>query len=62
MLDRFDHRNLNVEVPHFQDVQPTTENIARYLFATLGPRVPRGRLVAVTVEEDEFLSATSRGE
>jgi 6-pyruvoyltetrahydropterin/6-carboxytetrahydropterin synthase len=58
ILDRFDHRNINVEVPHFQDVMPTTENLACYLFDTLAPKISPGRLVAVTMEEDEFLSAT----
>jgi 6-pyruvoyltetrahydropterin/6-carboxytetrahydropterin synthase len=60
VLDRFDHKNINVEVPHFRDVMPTTENLARYVFATLAPAIPRGRLVAVTLQEDEFLSATCR--
>jgi 6-pyruvoyltetrahydropterin/6-carboxytetrahydropterin synthase len=58
VLDRFDHRNINVDVPHFRDVMPTTENLARYLFALLAPRIATGRLVSVTMEEDEFLSAT----
>src|SRR5262249_25922326 len=58
ILDRFDHRNINVEVPHFKTVMPTTENLAQYLFDMLAPRISPGRLVAVTMEEDEFLSAT----
>ncbi len=28
VVDAFDHRNLNVEVPAFADVVPTTENLA----------------------------------
>jgi 6-pyruvoyltetrahydropterin/6-carboxytetrahydropterin synthase len=58
ILDRLDHRNINVEVPYFKSVQPTTENLARYLFETLFRRIPRGMLVSVTMEEDEFLAAT----
>jgi 6-pyruvoyltetrahydropterin/6-carboxytetrahydropterin synthase len=27
-----DHRHLNHEIPYFQDVVPTTENLAAYLF------------------------------
>lgn len=60
VLDRFDHRNLNVEVPHFGRVMPTTENLARYVFDTLAPRIAPGRLVSVKMDEDEFLSATCR--
>jgi 6-pyruvoyltetrahydropterin/6-carboxytetrahydropterin synthase len=60
ILDRFDHKNINAEVAHFRTVMPTTENLARYVFETLAPRIPRGRLVQVTLQEDEFLSATCR--
>ena len=60
VLDRFDHKNINVEVPHFRTAMPTTENLARYLFETLASRLPQGRLIALTMEEDEFLSATCR--
>ncbi len=62
ILARFDHRNINAEIAHFARVQPTTENIAAYIFQVLQARLPRGRLVAVTVQEDEFLSATCRGD
>lgn len=62
ILDRFDHRNINAEVPHFRAVMPTTENLARYVFDTLAPRIPRGRLVLVRMDEDEFLSATCRAD
>ena len=58
VLDKLDHRNINVEVPYFKSVLPTTENLARYLFDTLARRIPRGTLVSVTMEEDEFLAAT----
>ena len=62
ILDRFDHRNINVEVPYFRSVMPTTENLARYLFDTLASRMASGRLAAVTIDEDEFLSATCSAE
>ena len=28
VLDAFDHRNLNAEIPRFSDVVPTSENLA----------------------------------
>lgn len=60
IITPFDHHNLNVEVAHFARTIPTTENIAQYVFDALRTRLPRGRLAAITVIEDEFLSATVR--
>jgi 6-pyruvoyltetrahydropterin/6-carboxytetrahydropterin synthase len=63
--DRFDHRNINLDVPEFAEGQlvPTGENLARFIFEqvqrALGDAV---RVVRVTVAEDETLSATVEGE
>jgi 6-pyruvoyltetrahydropterin/6-carboxytetrahydropterin synthase len=62
--DRFDHRNINTDVPEFADgaLVPTGENLARFIFervqAALGTSAT---VVEVTVAEDESLSATFRG-
>jgi 6-pyruvoyltetrahydropterin/6-carboxytetrahydropterin synthase len=32
IIDKFDHKYLNVDTPYFTDEIPTTENIARVLF------------------------------
>ena len=63
--DRFDHRNINVDVPEFADGRliPTGEELARFIFA----RVQLGlgdvaRVVDVTVAEDATLRASFRGE
>ena len=42
-LSRFDHCNLN-ELPEFQEVNPTTENIARILWESLSEKVGTGNL------------------
>ena len=60
VVGAFDHRNINAQVPYFRNVIPTTENLVSYVFDVLHARLPRGRLAAVTLEEDEFLSATCR--
>lgn len=60
VLTPFDHHNLNIEVPHFATVMPTTENMAQFVLETLAAKLPRGRLASVTIVEDEFLSATAR--
>ena len=59
VVKRFDHRNINLDVPEFGDggLIPTGENLARFIFervqAALGPI----RLASVQIDEDETLSA-----
>lgn len=58
---RFDHANINLDVPEFGDggLMPTGENLARFICervqAALGNAA---RVVRVTVAEDASLSAT----
>ena len=62
--NRFDHRNINVEVPEFADgvMVPTGENLARFIFDKVAARLPDGnRVTSVTVAEDATLSATYTG-
>ncbi|MCC8190606.1 MAG: 6-carboxytetrahydropterin synthase QueD [Planctomycetes bacterium] len=60
-LERLDHRFLN-ETPPFDTVNPTSENIARYLFTEIGKVLPDGVAVhAVTVWESEKCAATYDG-
>lgn len=62
--NRFDHRNINVEVPEFADgvLVPTGENLARFIFDRIAARLPEGnRVTSVTVAEDATLSATYTG-
>lgn len=53
VIDRLDHKNLNVEVPEFREVIPSVENIARVVYRLLKPRFADGpgRLAGVTVWE-----------
>ncbi|SRR6266567_74137 len=59
--DRFDHRNINLDVPEFSEgkLVPTGENLARFIFqrvqAALGDAIPVAR---VTIAEDRTLSVT----
>jgi len=39
ILDRFDHKNLNVEVPEFQHINPTAENIALLIWQVLKEKI-----------------------
>jgi 6-pyruvoyltetrahydropterin/6-carboxytetrahydropterin synthase len=59
--DRFDHRNINTDVPEFADGKliPTGENLARFIFERLDSRLgDHARVDVVTVAEDDTLSAT----
>ena len=53
VIDRFDHKNLNVDVPEFSDMIPSVENIARVIYKLLRPRFADAgaALAAVTVWE-----------
>ncbi len=57
ILDKVDHRNLNLEVDFLTGVQPTTENLARAFFQELESRLPSGRLQRVLVQETDKNSA-----
>ena len=62
---RFDHRNINLDVPEFADgkLVPTGENLARYIFERVQRELPKpARVLRVTVGEDDSLSATYSGD
>ena len=41
VIDRFDHRNLNVELPEFRELIPSVENIAMTIYRLLKPEFRR---------------------
>lgn len=41
VLDVFDHRNLNKDVPHFKNLNPTAENIAVVIYKILRKQLPK---------------------
>lgn len=64
IVDPYDHRFLNYEVPPFDHEIPTTENIARDIWRRLHPRLTRDRhkLFAVRVYETPDLYVDYFGE
>jgi 6-pyruvoyltetrahydropterin/6-carboxytetrahydropterin synthase len=50
--DPFDHRNLNLDVPDFTNLNPTAENIALVIFRKIKPRLT-GYKVAVRLYETQ---------
>jgi 6-pyruvoyltetrahydropterin/6-carboxytetrahydropterin synthase len=52
VLERFDHRNLNLDAAFARQV-PTTENFCRVVFGLLEDALGKGRVEHVRVEETE---------
>lgn len=53
VLARFDHRNLNLDVPEFRTLNPTAENIVIVCWRLLAPAIPAGRLHKLVLWETE---------
>lgn len=49
--DAFDHKNLNLEVPEFQDLNPTAENIAVVIFNKIKPKIDSNLDLEITLYE-----------
>lgn len=52
VMERFDHRNLNLD-PAFESKVPTTENFSLVLVEILRDALPKGSLEHVRIEETE---------
>lgn len=57
VLEEFDHKNLNLDMPYFQDQIPTSENLARVLWRKLAQHSKIGVLQVIRLYEDEDLYA-----
>jgi len=55
VLDKLDHKYLN-DIPYFKKVNPTSENIARYIYESFRLHVPG--IDSITVWESDNSSAT----
>jgi 6-pyruvoyltetrahydropterin/6-carboxytetrahydropterin synthase len=52
VIDKFDHKNLNCELPEFQNINPSVENIAQVIYKMLKPCFGgHSQLASVTVWE-----------
>jgi len=49
--DAFDHKNLNVEVQEFQNLNPTTENIAVVAYNKIKPKIDSNLKLEITLYE-----------
>ena len=57
VIEEFDHKNLNLDMPYFNDRIPTSENLARVLWTKLAPHRDIGALQRICLYEDEDLYA-----
>jgi 6-pyruvoyltetrahydropterin/6-carboxytetrahydropterin synthase len=59
VVSRFDHRNINLDVPEFAEgkLVPTGENLARFIFERVQSALGAVRVRSVQIDEDETLSA-----
>ena len=53
ITEKFDHRNLNQDVPEFRELNPTAENIARIIWEKLRVRIDLKYDLKVTLYETE---------
>jgi len=59
--ERFDHRNINLDIPEFADgkLVPTGEELSRFIFERVQRALgPAARVTGVTLAEDATLSST----
>ncbi|MBR9915319.1 MAG: 6-carboxytetrahydropterin synthase [Algicola sp.] len=49
--DAFDHKNLNVEVPEFKDLNPTAENIVVVIYQKIKPKLKSSFDLEITLYE-----------
>jgi len=62
VVDKVDHRNLNVDVDFLEGIIPSTENFVVAIWNELEDHLPSGRLHQVTLYETERNFATYYGE
>ncbi|WP_210466455.1 MULTISPECIES: 6-pyruvoyl trahydropterin synthase family protein [Rufibacter] len=53
ILNKFDHKNLNLDTEEFQHLNPTAENIAVVIWQRLRPHLPENYALSITLFETE---------
>ncbi len=62
IIEKMDHKHLNLEVDFMKDVVPTAENIAIAIWRQLESNLPSGKLCEIKLYETPRNIATYRGE
>lgn len=53
VVDKFDHRNLNLDIDEFKNLNPTAENIAVVIFDKLRPKIDPDKDLKILLYETE---------
>jgi 6-pyruvoyltetrahydropterin/6-carboxytetrahydropterin synthase len=53
ITDRYDHKNLNLDVPEFKNLNPTAENIACEIWNRISKRLKNEYLLTIRLYETE---------
>lgn len=53
VIERFDHRNLNLDVPEFKNLNPTAENIAIVIYNLIRGKIDSNLSLVVRLYETE---------
>ena len=53
VVNRFDHRNLNLDLEEFKDLNPTAENIVRVIYDILRSKIESALDLKITLYETE---------
>jgi 6-pyruvoyltetrahydropterin/6-carboxytetrahydropterin synthase len=53
IINRLDHKNLNLDVPEFANLNPSAENISRVIFELLRDELPAELDLKITLYETE---------
>ena len=62
VIEKVDHKNLNLEVDFMKGIQPSAENITIQIWKKLEGKIPSGKLYAVKLYETENNYFEYRGE
>lgn len=53
IIERFDHKNLNLDVPEFKNLNPTAENIVKVIYTILRTKIDNQYDLKITLYETE---------
>ena len=62
IIDKVDHKHLNIDVDFLKGVLPTAENLAMAFWKILKPKIEAGKLYSIKVSETTNNFAEYRGE
>ena len=51
VVEKFDHRNLNLDVQEMKNINPTAENIAKFIYEIMRPKIKPEFKIQVTLYE-----------